>query len=130
MTITKQQPTVTDFAYTKHGAGAAATAAVLIAQGKTVCFDFWNRIKDANNFLTVSREYKGTQYFGLLDLHEGIEGRSIALRVSNTPDLDAAGSSSLIASWTPKEISTNPVFIAAELVAYLSRWDNYFLQVD
>jgi hypothetical protein len=128
MTATKQQPGVHDFDYQKHGTGGAATAAVLIADGKTVSFDLWNRVKDADNFLTVSRDYKGTKYFGLLDLNEGIEGRSIALRVSDSPDLDAAGSSSLIASWTPKEITSNPVFIAAELVAYLSRWDNYFLQ--
>lgn len=130
MTVTttnRPQPTIENFRYENHGAGAAAIAAKKISEGQTVSFDLWANVKDDAGFLTVKREYQKTVYFGLLDLKEEIEGRSIALRISNSNDLDECGSSSLIPSWTPSHITTDAVYIAAELMHYLSRFDNAFI---
>lgn len=116
-----------DFRRESHGPGAVAIAAKLISEGKTVSFDCYKRVKDDNAFLTIKREYVDTFYFGIMDLKEGIEGRSIAVRISHCSDLDAVNSHSLIPSWTPREITSDPVHIAAELMLFLSRHDDVFI---
>ena len=116
-----------DFTRDKHSSGAVAIAAKLISEGKTVSFDCYKRIKDPNGFLTVKREFVAIHYFGILDLKEDIPGRSIAVRISNCSNLDAVGSHSLIASWTPKETTIDPVYIAAELMLFLSRYGDVFI---
>ena len=113
-----------DFKFEKHGIGGAGVAAKMIAQGLAVSFDCYKILPDV---IPLDREFVSTHYFGLLDLKENIEGRSIALMASHSSELDAVNSHSLIPSWTPKEITSDPVYIAAALVSFLKQYDNYFL---
>lgn len=111
--MTTQQITRTtqlDFKFNNHCFGACGYAAIDIAKGDTVKFDVFKR----NPLVSTELEYKSTWYFGLFD----IDGKP-ALRVSNTPDLDASGTHSLIASWNDE--ANNPVFISARLVLFLMR---------
>lgn len=125
----RQQPTTEMFRFGKHGTGAAAIAAKKIAAGEPVSFDCWKTIKDEDGFLAVKREYLKTVYIGLAKLDDEKKGRDICLRLSYCPDLLAHETFSLLPSWNGNEINTDPVFIAAEIVAYMAahKIDNYFL---
>lgn len=123
------QPSLEMFRFETHGIGAAGYAAKRIAQGETVSFDIWNRIKDDNDFLTIKREFVKRVYIGLSKLDDEPEGRDTALRVSHCSDLQAHQTHSLIASWQGNDITGDPVFIAAEIVSYMmaNKYDNYFI---
>ena len=107
--------------------GAAAIAAKLIAQGKIISFDMWERVEIS--FANCVRHYKGTVFIGLTKLEDENPGRNIAVRVSHNKDMQAHQSHSLIASWYGNEIATDPVHIASAIVSYMAahKADNYFL---
>ena len=121
-TTFKPQPSTEDFIYENHGSGAAAIAAKLIAQGKIISFDMWERVEIS--FANCVRHYKGTIFFGL----ENNAG-DISARVSLSHNLASSGSHALIASWHGEEIATDPVHIASAIVSYMAahKVDNYFL---
>lgn len=115
-----------DWQFHTHGYGAIAIAAVTIAAGfatgnhESVGFECYAREnKDDSTEMTL----KAIHYFGIKD----IEGRS-ALRVHNEPNLEGAGSHSVIASWYPPEIVTDSTYIAAAISQYLCRaYSDYFV---
>ena len=124
----KNQPAIEMFSFTKHGVGAAGVAAKRIATGEIVSFDIWMRIKDQNGFTVSSRQFIKTVYIGLAKLEDEKPERNTALRMSNTHDLLAVNTFSLLASWDGNEISTDPVFISAAIAHYMGIYNyDYFL---
>lgn len=97
--------------FENHCFGGCATAAQKIAAGETVYFDVFTR---PNKEDSTELKHKSRFYFGIVD----IDG-SPALRVSNSTNLEDAGTSSLIPSWNNQ--AADPVFIAARLTLFLCR---------
>lgn len=108
-----------DFSFHTHGTGCMSKAVKDILDGKIVSFDCFKRgDTDCKQMI-----YQGTHYIGLAEL----EGHS-CLRTSTTPKIiNEEGSNSLIASWYPKEIVTDPVIIAATIVSYFKSYTDYFI---
>src|SRR6185436_3719612 len=106
-----------DFAFTSHGYGAAAFAAKEISEGKTVKFDVFNSGENK----MVDLVYKETWYFGKVEVDKG----QFAIRQSDSKNLMAPESGSIIPSWYTKEVQ-DPAYIAARLTLYLMRAGNFW----
>lgn len=125
----KKQPTLQSFEYTNHGTGAAAIAAKKIAKGETIRFDLWKIKRSIENvFSPIEREYIKTVYIGLDNIKDNDGTMKKCLRCSSTTNLNDHLSFSLIPTWK-SEYAEDPVFIAAEISAYMciNKIDNYFV---
>ena len=117
------------FDFHKHGIGEAAKAAKLISEGQTVSFDLWG-VPDG--FMKGHERYFiKTVYIGLCEFAAEKEGDNFALRCSNSPDLLAVNSFSLISSGWDEDVIKNPAYISAAIVQYMGaeKAKNYFINL-
>lgn len=108
------------FSFETQGHGAVALAAKRIAAGEQIAFECYNRTPLDSTMMDLKAIYH-------ISLYRIPEDGTICLRISESTDMDAVGSHSLLASWYKLEIVKDPVHIAAAIMSYFKPYSDYFI---
>jgi hypothetical protein len=120
-----------DWQFETHDTGAAVVAAVVAAKelvkgykaGRKIKFAIFDRDKNCSTRMI----YKHSCYIGLVESEPNNEGYGLMLRTSDSADLEAGGSHSIIPSWNPG--AGDPVLIAASIVRFLTfKGTDFFIE--